>query len=292
MPNVEGVNPGNVGVGPARRDALRPWQALLAAGIGGIAAQAAGFVIVVLALVVVMATTGTRSTEELTAIIRSSPAFVVSVLTVGSILLATAFLAPLLARVPLRSALGLRRPAVSVCVLSAVGVLGVGVVGDLGATVAQDLAPNLTLGAMEGLISVSQEQPVWVIIPVLALAPGISEELFFRGMLLRAFKPSAWSVVGVACAFAVYHVDPHHVVATFPAGLYFTWLAVRAQSTIVPLVAHVTHNVLASTFMHIPAMQFGYGTDQPIPPWWLALTLVLSIGAVLGIVLLTRSAGD
>ncbi len=283
---------GDVGAGGVRRGTLRPWQALLAAGIGGVAAQAVGLVVVVVAGFVAVVVTGARTAEALTPVLRGPVVFSASVLAVGGVLLLTALFAPLVARVQLRAALGLRRASVTVCVLSAVGTLGVGVAGDLSAMVAHDVAPNLTLGSMQGLMSMTRDQPVWVIMPLLALVPGISEELFFRGMLLRAFKPSVWSLLGVALAFSVYHLDPHHVVATLPAGLYFTWLAVRTQSTIVPIVAHVANNVVATTLVRVPGMQFGYGTDQPIPPWWLALTLVVSSGAVLAIVLLTRQAGQ
>ena len=93
-----------MGAARARRAALRPWQALLAAAVGGTAAQAAGLAAVVVAAIVAAATTGARTALELTPIIQGPAVFALSVLAVGGILLLTALVAPLAARVPLRGA--------------------------------------------------------------------------------------------------------------------------------------------------------------------------------------------
>jgi membrane protease YdiL (CAAX protease family) len=108
-------------------------------------------------------------------------------------------------------------------------------------------------------------------------------------MLQRAFRPSPLAVVGVALAFSFYHLDPHHVLATVPAGLYFGWLAARTGSTVAPIVAHVCNNTLALLQSRFELLHFGYGTEHPIPVWWMGATTVITTASVVAIVRATRA---
>jgi membrane protease YdiL (CAAX protease family) len=153
-----------------------------------------------------------------------------------------------------------------------------------------DLAPNFTLGTGAALVLASRSESLLLLIPVLAILPGVSEELFFRGMLQRAFANSALSVVGVSVVFALYHLDPPHVVATLPVGLYLGWLALRSNSSLLPVGVHVLNNTLAIMAVRSETLSFGYGTDQAVPVGWLVGSLVLAAFAVVALWRGTRNS--
>lgn len=55
----------------------------------------------------------------------------------------------------------------------------------------------------------------------IAIAPALTEELFFRGVLARAFarRATAGAIVASAFVFSLYHINPIQIVATFPLGV-------------------------------------------------------------------------
>ncbi len=78
--------------------------------------------------------------------------------------------------------------------------------------------------------------------------PAICEELLFRGYvqsrLTKRLPPIV--AIGIASAvFAVFHLDPVHVVAVFPIGVWMGWLSFRSGSIFPAMLAHLINNVLA-----------------------------------------------
>jgi membrane protease YdiL (CAAX protease family) len=83
---------------------------------------------------------------------------------------------------------------------------------------------------------------------LIALLPGVCEELLFRGFLLRGFRtrfsePAA--IVWVGVLFGIFHVDPYRFVPVTLLGIWFGYLVVRTGSIIAGMVAHVTNNTIA-----------------------------------------------
>ncbi len=259
---------------------IRPWPAVVAAVLGGSAAQVVGFVLALVAMLALAVVRREHAPDEI-AKLAASP-LVLGIGTVGvSVSLAlTAWLTPVLARVPVREALGLRSAPLVVLVAAAVGTAGVGTVGDLLSMLAARIAPRLTFGTMEALAAIASRHPLWLVLPVLALAPGICEELFFRGMLQRALGGSTRALLLTAVAFSVYHLDPHQMAGTLPLGVYFGWLAARTGSSLSSMVAHVVNNVFALSIIRLGWFSFGYGTDHAIPAWWWLCTLIVTGGSV------------
>jgi membrane protease YdiL (CAAX protease family) len=79
-----------------------------------------------------------------------------------------------------------------------------------------------------------------------SLGPGLSEELAFRGFILRGlssrFRP-LWAVTLSAFLFALLHVFPLLILMAFPVGLYLGYVVVRTGSLYPAILAHVTFNL-------------------------------------------------
>lgn len=192
----------------------------------------------------------------------------------GSVLLAApALLAVVSRKVSWRATLGLERPSGSTLGLAALlgGALWVASIGlmELQSLVAppppeyleafraihRALVPD---GPLDALVSVA----------VIALAPGVGEEVVMRGVLLPALVAPLGplgAVVTSAVLFATIHFDPYRFLFTLVIGLVLGGLRLRTGSLWPPVVAHVTLNTL--TFLVAPLVddpaQTTY-TPQPL----------------------------
>jgi uncharacterized protein len=81
-----------------------------------------------------------------------------------------------------------------------------------------------------------------------AIAPALSEELFFRGFV-RVGLSRRYRFFGAifipALMFAAVHMDPMHATAVFPLGLWFGCLAWWSGSTLPAIGAHLVNNTFA-----------------------------------------------
>ena len=251
--------------------------ALLAALLGAVGAQvfgAAASLVVLLALAVL---NGASKLEELQALAERPIVLLLAGPAVSLSLLGVACCAPLLLRVSLKRALGLSPPPVWSFPLAVCAIPGVAVVGDLLAQGLSTLLPHFTLGTGLALMEASRSQSLPLLILVLALLPGVAEELFFRGMLQRAFGNTFGAALVVAAVFAVYHLDPPHVAATLPIGLYMGWLGVRFKSTVLPAAVHVANNSLAIAAARSDTLAFGFGSEVGVPWWWAGPSLSVAV---------------
>lgn len=84
----------------------------------------------------------------------------------------------------------------------------------------------------------------------LGLLPGLSEELLFRGVLLPAFGLNWIGIAVTSVTFGILHLSsPEHwsyVVWATVVGVMFGYMAVETGNLLIPLVAHITTNLLSS----------------------------------------------
>jgi membrane protease YdiL (CAAX protease family) len=220
---------------------------------------------------------------------RLSPEVVVPSMLASELgLVLVALIAPLSRSLPLREALGLRLHAPIVFLAAAVGTVMLGPLGDALMTALSNAYPTLTLGVLPTLHELGSRLPLWLLWPTFALLPGIAEELLFRGVLQRALRGAVSAVLVSGGLFALFHVDPVHVVGVLPLGLFLAWVAQRS-GTLVTIFAHVTNNTLAVIAMQSPTFDVGYGTANPLPTSWLLASLALFSIAALVIVRETRA---
>lgn len=95
---------------------------------------------------------------------------------------------------------------------------------------------------LEGL----KEHGFGVAILLVAVAPPLTEELAFRGVILgslrRHLRPGEALVLS-SFAFAIAHLSIPSLITHLPLGLYFGWLAVRSGSLWPGILAHACHNL-------------------------------------------------
>jgi len=109
-----------------------------------------------------------------------------------------------------------------------------------------------------------------LLILMVGVTPALCEELLFRGYvqtrMTRVFPPVLGILIS-SLAFAAFHMDPVHVVAVFPLGLFLGWLTWQSGSLFPAILAHFGNNavsVLVTIFatdtdtgtLSLPALEF------------------------------------
>ena len=156
----------------------------------------------------------------------------------------------------------------------------------------------------ERLIGLIQQHPWWVSWTLMALLPPVAEELLFRGWLLSALageRPTrgrlAAAVVVQAALFAVAHILPERMPATFSLGLVAGWLRVATGSLLPAVVLHSVHNTMPLLLLALAGggvdgsvQELATGASTTLPAGALPVALLLmAIGA--GLVALAARGG-
>ncbi|HBV62915.1 MAG TPA: hypothetical protein DEF45_07830 [Rhodopirellula sp.] len=119
----------------------------------------------------------------------------------------------------------------------------------------------------------SQSGFIAQLILMIAVTPALCEELLFRGYvqsrLTRVFRP-VFGIIVSSIAFAAFHMDPVHVIAVVPLGLFLGWLTWQSGSLLPAILAHFANNLVSvlaiviaptadtNTFS-LPALEFTLG---------------------------------
>lgn len=148
----------------------------------------------------------------------------------------------------------------------------------------------------ERLIGLIQQHPWWVSWTLMALLPPVAEELLFRGWLLSALageRPTrgrlAAAVVVQAALFAVAHILPERMPATFSLGLVAGWLRVATGSLLPSIVLHSVHNTMPLLLL---ALAGGGGVDGSVQELATGASTTLPAGALpVALLLMAIGAG-
>jgi len=113
---------------------------------------------------------------------------------------------------------------------------------------------------------------------LLVIVAPVTEEVLFRGMLLRGmlqrYKP--WKAICVTSAlFAFTHLNPWQFPVAMMLGMVFGWWFYRTRSLWPCLIGHAMNNFLPALFAAIPGFQItGYTTSEggDFQPLWFDLT--------------------
>ncbi|MGE3634226.1 MAG: CPBP family glutamic-type intramembrane protease, partial [Sandaracinaceae bacterium] len=276
---------------PTAREGWRVpiWAASAGLIVGGIAAQLAGAIPIFVAV-------GLRAGADLTpeSLGRIAEESVLdfavlgpSILCTGLTLAGIAFVVPILGRRPVKLAMRLRGAHWLAFVLAPIGILALGPTSDLLRRLMETYLPWATFGALEGLDEIARGAPLYVTLPAMALVPGICEELLFRGMFQPSIRRGWLAVILSGTVFAVYHMDPQHVAAVLPLGLYLAWLGDRTKSVFVPITAHVFNNAAAVLGSTVLADSVA-GNDEALPWWAAPIGWAVAAAVIVGIMRVTR----
>jgi membrane protease YdiL (CAAX protease family) len=145
-------------------------------------------------------------------------------------------------------------------------------------------------GTMEDIArALAHASPAGVVLAVLtiAVAPGIAEELFFRGLLQTRLvaRLGRWGgIIAASLAFGLMHMDPVQSPLAFALGLFLGWVVERFGGIRPSIAAHAVNNAIFVAAASFGSRAGGGGSHE---------TDILSIaaGAVvwLGATLLLRS---
>jgi sodium transport system permease protein len=132
---------------------------------------------------------------------------------------------------------------------------------------------------------------VWLVFLV-ALLPGVCEELVFRGLLFRSLarRHGQWTTIAVsALVFGAFHLSVETAIRLLPTawlGLVMGYVAWHSRSTVATMGMHFVNNALAVVIVSTPALRGWIFADGQSPhPALLAAGPVLM---VLGVWLLPR----
>ena len=87
----------------------------------------------------------------------------------------------------------------------------------------------------------------WGAFMKVAIIAPIIEELIFRGLILQGFRRNYNGFVAVvmsALLFALFHLNPWQLPATFVLGLLLGWLVIRTNSILLAILGHSINNAL------------------------------------------------
>lgn len=125
---------------------------------------------------------------------------------------------------------------------------------------------------------------------MLALVPGVCEELLFRGYAQRQFERAAGPMGGILLAgglFGIYHLRPSQLLPLTVLGLYMAYLVWRTGSLIPAMVVHVAHNGLAVASARYVETHPNYDLqvlEEASMPWYAVLLGFVIVGGVLYVV--------
>lgn len=128
------------------------------------------------------------------------------------------------------------------------------------------------------------DRALWLTLLVFALAPGVCEELLFRGAILglQRFGGRMALAVGLnALAFGLMHIALHRWLPTATIGLIVAVAVWRSRSVLVGMWIHTVNNALALTLPRLAG-------DDPTPP---APGLTVGLGLVAAVVVVGAVLG-
>lgn len=122
--------------------------------------------------------------------------------------------------------------------------------------------------------------PLWGSFLVVAVAPGICEELLFRGFMLRFFEKYGVkiSIVLSGLMFAAFHLDPFRFVPVFLLGMLLAYLTLRSGSIVNAMILHTLNNgfaVFVMSFAGSKYLQIFLQDGENLKYWVVAPALLI-----------------
>jgi|GEM_PF-1803804 len=150
----------------------------------------------------------------------------------------------------LRERIRLRAPSLRHLILVTVGMLAF-TQALSGMIFLFDLDQTGNLAEFNAVFQAWDTQKRLLMLPVLALCPGIAEEIFFRGYAFSKIEKSHGWVIAAglsAVLFGLIHLDPIHSVAATFMGLYLAFAVKVTESLWTTVLAHIINNAAAVMF--------------------------------------------
>ncbi|MEO1528248.1 MAG: type II CAAX endopeptidase family protein [Planctomycetota bacterium] len=114
---------------------------------------------------------------------------------------------------------------------------------------------------------------------LIGATPALCEELLFRGYIQTRLNTSFGVIAAILISsslFAVFHMDPVHIVAVFPLGLYLGLISWRSGSLFPAMLGHFVNNTVSVVSVVLSPEA---DSDSISPAMSQFLTVVLVLGA-------------
>lgn len=138
------------------------------------------------------------------------------------------------------------------------GSLLIGISAFLGALIVGALLAPIFPESTEGLTQLDDmliNQPVYLLVPVVALMPAIGEELLFRGFVMGTLKERckpAVTILVTTLIFAAYHMSLIKMFTIGIVGLGLTLVAYKTGSIAASMCVHFLNNLLSVLITKYP----------------------------------------
>ena len=139
------------------------------------------------------------------------------------------------------------------------------------------------------------EQMFAVSVILVGIIPAVTEEMFFRGVLLNGFQRNyseKKAILISSLIFGIIHLNPWQFVTAFIIGLVMAWVYINTKSILLCIYMHLFNNVIVVIVMKyrevFPTEGFNSAySDKMFQPIW--FDLIGIIITVLGVLLLIRA---
>ncbi len=131
--------------------------------------------------------------------------------------------------------------------------------------------------AVELLLSTANVGSLPLMLMIIAVAPALSEELVFRGMIGRGLV-ARWGVIGgvlmSSMMFAAVHLHPVHVIAVLPIGIALHFVYLTTRSFWAPVLLHFLNNAWATVASRTLITRPEAAFEEPTSMGLLAVSII------------------
>jgi len=122
---------------------------------------------------------------------------------------------------------------------------------------------------------------------IIAVLPGICEELLFRGYILDGLTRKWGVTAGIVASgalFGLLHMHPYRLIPTAILGIYFGWIVFKRKSIAHGMIGHITHNGCVFILANIASLtSLRWIRGEGLAPWWIfAIAIVLFVSGTIG----------
>jgi sodium transport system permease protein len=134
---------------------------------------------------------------------------------------------------------------------------------------------------------VENDKPIWLCLLGIAVAPGLCEELMFRGAVLGLLRPRLKPVeqcLAVGALFGLFHMSIFRVAPTAVLGVVLTALTVWTGSIVPSMLVHILNNSAA-------ILMGKYHLEEKFLSYW-PVSVSLGIAGLILLIKFGRRKGD
>ncbi|MPM98372.1 hypothetical protein SDC9_145558 [bioreactor metagenome] len=107
------------------------------------------------------------------------------------------------------------------------------------------LFPKGMADTSQGIADVLNSTPLFLTLGIAAVMPAVCEEALHRGLILFTFQnvKRKWvTMIVMGLIFGLFHLDPYRFLTTAVLGLILTYIMIRTDNLLLPMLFHLINN--------------------------------------------------